>query len=221
MPEPTATGVTLSGASIEFQGVGFDGPAADAIRERIFTFVSRSAGIVEASAEASGSDSIRLCLGRGAPGSVTAQRCRESAEATVTSAASGAETPWTVTLIGAEGAGGTANLVLSFPSDEPSVTVDGFRFQGLAFGDFNGFVADVQATGAGNLGVAATWSGGSVPYRLTFADDDAVIEEETGEGMAVSTTVAVSSAGAYRIALGNQQEFAEQDLTLRATISWP
>ncbi len=213
--------MTPSGASIEFRGVGLDGPAADASRERVFTFVSRSAGVVEASAEAGGPDSIRLCLGRGEPGSVTDRQCRDSTDPALGSVATGPETTWTVTLIGAEGAGSTASLVLSFPSDEPSVTVDGFRFQGLAFEDFNGFVAEVQARGAGRLGVAATWSGGSVPYRLTFADDESIIEEETGEGMAVSTVVAVSDAGAHRIALGNQQEFAEQDLTLRATISWP
>lgn len=219
MPPPS-TGPS-SGASIEFLSVGVDGPAADATRERIFTFDSNSPGIVEASAEAGGPDSVRLCLGRGAPGSVTAQQCRESTDVEVASVATGVETTWTVTLTGAEGAGAFVDLVLRFPSDAPSVTIDGFRFQGTAFEDYNGFAAEVLASGGGSLAVDATWSGGPAPYRLRFTDARTTLDDSTGEGSKVTGTVAVGTDGLYGIRLGNQQEFAEQDYTLRATVSWP
>lgn len=198
-----------------------DGPAADASRERVFTFGSNAAGIVEARAEAGGPDNIRLCLGRGAPGSVTAEQCRESTDAAVSSVASSVATTWTVTLTGAEGTGAFVDLVLRFPSDAPSVTIDGFRFQGTAFEDYNGLVAEVEASEGGSLAVDATWSGGSAPYLLRFTDAGTTLDESTGEGTEVTGSVVLSAGGRYGISLGNQQEFAEQDYTLRATVSWP
>lgn len=203
-----------------FLGVGVDGPAADASRDRVFTFTSDAAGIVEASAVAGGTEDIRLCLGRGAPGSVTAEQCRESTDATVTSVASSVATNWTVTLTGAEGAGGTAELTLGFPSDAPAVTIDGFRFQGMAFDDYNGFLAEIQVSGEGTLSVAGEWSGGSAPYRLSISDDGGTILDESGEGTGASAAVDVSG-GAHRVRLSNRQEFAEQDYTLQATLTWP
>ena len=206
-------------ASIAFLGVGVDGPAADASRDRVFTFTSDAAGVVEASAETGGPENVRLCLGRGAPGSVTAQQCQESTEASVTSVASAAETTWTVTLTGADGAGGTADLMLGFPSEAPSVTLDGFRFQGTAFDDYNGFLAEVRI-GCCSLAMDAEWTGGSAPYRLLLsASDGGTIIDESGEGGGFAFD-AQTAADSYRIRLSNQQEFAEQDFTLRATISW-
>jgi hypothetical protein len=206
-------------ASIAFLGVGVDGPAADASRDRVFTFTSDAAGVVEASAETGGPENVRLCLGRGAPGSVTAQQCQESTEASVTSVASAAETTWTVSLTGADGAGGTADLVLGFPSEAPSVTLDGFRFQGTAFDDYNGFLAEVRI-GCCSLAMDAEWTGGSAPYRLLLsASDGGTIIDESGEGGGFAFD-AQTAADSYRIRLSNQQEFAEQDFTLRATISW-
>ena len=206
-------------ASIAFLGVGVDGPAADASRDRVFTFTSDAAGVVEASAETGGPENVRLCLGRGAPGSVTAQQCQESTEASVTSVASAAETTWTVSLTGADGAGGTADLVLGFPSEAPSVTLDGFRFQGTAFDDYNGFLAEVRI-GCCSLAMDAEWTGGSAPYRLLLsASDGGTIIDESGEGGGFAFD-AQTAADSHRIRLSNQQEFAEQDFTLRATISW-
>ncbi len=199
--------------------MGVDGPAADASRERVFTFTTDAAGVVEVSAETGGPENVRLCLGRGAPGSVTAQQCQESTEASVTSVASAAETTWTVTLTGADGAGGTADLVLGFPSEAPSVTIDGFRFQGTAFDAYNGFLAEVRI-GCCSLAMDAEWTGGSAPYRLLLsASDGGTIIDESGEGGG-SAFDAQTAADSYRIRLSNQQEFAEQDFTLRATISW-
>ncbi len=174
--------------------------------------------MVEASAEAGGPEGVRLCLGRGAPGSVTAEQCQESTEAAVTSVASAAVTTWTVTLTGADGAGGTADVVLGFPSQAPAVTIDGFRFQGTAFDDYNGFLAEVQVTGE-SLAVQAEWSGGSAPYRVTISSEGGTVLDESGEGTEIEVD-AVTEAGPHRIRLSNQQEFAEQDFTLRATISW-
>ncbi len=217
---PTASpGPPAGTASIAFLGVGVDGPAADASRDRVFTFTTDAAGLVEASAEVGGPEDVRLCLGRGAPGSVTAQQCQESTEASVTSVASAAETTWTVTLTGADGAGGTADLVLGFPSEAPSVTIDGFRFQGTAFDAYNGFLAEVQVSGAGSLAVDAAWTGGSAPYRLSVSEAGGTLDDQSGEGTGVSSDVAVAR-GPHRIRLSNQQDFAEQDFTLRATISW-
>jgi len=206
-------------ASIAFLGVGVDGPAADASRDRVFTFTSDAAGVVEVSAETGGPENVRLCLGRGAPGSVTAQQCQESTEASVTSVASAAETTWTVTLTGADGAGGTADLVLGFPSEAPSVTIDGFRFQGTAFDAYNGFLAEVRI-GCCSLAMDAKWTGGSAPYRLLLSGLDGGLNmDESGEGGGFAFD-AQTAAGSYRIRLSNEQEFAEQDFTLRATISW-
>ncbi len=199
--------------------MGVDGPAADASRERIFTFSTDAAGIVEASAEVGGPDSIRLCLGRGAPGSETAQQCQESSsEVTITSVASAAQTTWTVTLTGAEGAGGSVDLALAFPSAQPSVTIDGFRFQGTAFDDYNGFLAEVEVACC-SLGMQAEWSGGSAPYRLVVSEEAGTIMDRTGEGVGAGFDALVG-AGPHHIRLSNEQEFAEQDFTLRATISW-
>jgi len=218
---PTASaGPPAGAASVTFLSVGVDGPAADASRERVFTFTTDAAGIVEASAEVGGPDSIRLCLGRGAPGSETAQQCQESSsEVTITSAASTAQTTWTVTLTGAEGAGGLVDLALAFPSVQPSVTIDGFRFQGTAFDAYNGFLAEVRI-GCCSLAMDAEWTGGSAPYRLLLsASDGGTIMDESGEGGGFAFD-AQTAADSYRIRLSNQQEFAEQDFTLRATISW-
>lgn len=219
-PLPTATAAPPEGtASITFLGVGVDGPAADASRDRVFTFVSDGAGVVEASAEAGGPQRLRLCLGRGAPGGVTAQQCRDSTEPAVTAVASAVPTTWTVTLTGAEDAGGTADLVLDFPMEEPSVTIDGFRFQGTAFDDYNGFLAEVPVA-AGSLTVDAEWSGGSAPYRLSISAEGGTILDESGDGSGI-TADAIVEPGPHRIRLSNRQEFAEQDFTLRATIAWP
>ncbi len=200
--------------------MGVDGPAADGSRDRIFTFTSDSAGIVRASAEADGSDDIRLCLGRGALGSVTAEQCQESTEPMVTSAASGAATTWTVTLSGLEGTGGMVDVALMFPSEAPSLSIDGFRFQGTAFDAYNGFLAEVLVSGAGDLTVQAAWTGGSVPYRLSVSEEGGTIGDESGDGSEISSSVPVTG-GPHRIRLTNQQEFAEQDHTLQATLTWP
>ncbi len=85
----------------------------------------------------------------------------------LTAAAPGGPTTWTVSAITAEGLDVPAvDLTLTFPSAAPSVTIDGFRFQGTAFPEYNGFTAVVRAEADGTLALGARWRGGAQPYSL-------------------------------------------------------
>lgn len=202
-----------------FSGVGLDSAQSDSPRERFFTFATSASGPITASVRNT-SASVRLCLGRGEPGSISDEACQTGQNAVVR-ADDAASATWTVTLTGTEGVDvPVTDLALTFASSEPEVTVAGFRFQGTAFAEYNGLAASVSAA-AGLLELSAAWRGGSQPYRITIQDDGQEVDSASGQGEGVEFETRLPGASTYRIELRNDIEFATTDVKLSAKLSWP
>lgn len=223
-PLPTGTPVTAAEASIRFVDMGLDSPVAETPRRRLFTIRSQGAGTVRATVSDVSAGRVRLCLWRGDPDTVQDQQCRDMSGGSLSATASGAGTSWTVSALTAEGVDvPTVDLTLTFPSTAPSVTIDGFRFQGTAFPEYNGFSAIARVGEGGTLALSARWRGGAQPFslRVEEAASGATVDERTGDGESVDHGSPLAGPGSYRVRLQNEVEVAEQDFLLSGTIEWP
>jgi hypothetical protein len=127
-----------------------------------------------------------------------------------------------VSLIGVDqGTSPSADVKLEFRSNSPRVTVEGFRFQGTTFGDYNGIAAQFKAA-AGDIHVTGSWDGAPRAWRAGVVDSDsgenAGSNSGTGNSLSLAATVA---AGIFRLTVENTEELADQEVFLHAVISWP
>lgn len=192
---------------------------------RLITFSSDGPGTIEATISDVSAGRVRICLWAGDADTVTDRECRDLRQGSLTRvvADTGRRT-WTVSLLGAEGTTSPiAALALRYRSDHPNVTIDGFRFQGTSNAGYNGLEVELQAAGNGRLAIDAQWRGGTQPFRLRIDDVDSGqnVDEVTGEDDRVRYDTELAGASTYAVVLTNEVEFAEVELFLAATLSWP
>jgi hypothetical protein len=164
---------------------------------------------------------VKFCLYTGSQPS--GHDCRTTSHATLTGSTTAADnTRWHVSLIGVDqGTSPSADVKLEFRSNSPRVTVDGFRFQGTSFPDYNGIAAQFKAA-AGDVHINGSWDGAPRTWRAGLVDADsgenAGSNSGTGNTLNLAATVA---AGSFRVTVQNTEEIADQEVFLHAVISWP
>jgi hypothetical protein len=207
--------------SIRFLHVGIDGQSATTPTPRVLTFASEGPGEVTATLFQTTAGDVKFCLYTG--NQPAGRDCRTSSHATLAGSTTAAgNTRWHVSLIGVDqGTSPSADIRLEFRTNSPRVTVDGFRFQGTTFADYNGIAAHFKAA-AGNVDVNASWDGAPKPWRAGVVDavsgENAGSDSGTGNSLSLAATVA---AGTFRLTVENTEEIASQEVFLHAVISWP
>lgn len=163
---------------------------------------------------------VRFCLYTGSTPS--GNDCRTTRGATLTGSTTAAgSTRWHVSLIGVDqGTSPSADLKLEFRTNAPRVTLDGFRFQGTTFPEYNGILAQFRAA-AGGVMIHGSWDGAARPWRAQLVNMDsgenAGSSSGTGNSLDLAATV---SAGNYRLTARNTEAVADQEVFLHAVISW-
>jgi hypothetical protein len=208
--------------SIRFLRLGIDGPAPDITpKPRTLTFVSQGPGQVTATLGQTSAGNVRFCLFTGDQPS--GNDCRTTSHAAlVGSTKTPGTTRWRVSLIGVDqGTSPSANVKLEFRSNAPRVTIDGFRFQGIDFADYNGITAQFKV-GAGDVVVNGSWDGAARPWKgeLVTAQSGEKVGSNSGTGNSASLTATVG-AGSYQLTLENTEMLADQEVFLHAVIRWP
>ncbi len=221
-PTPTPTlAPTAPLRSIRFLHVGIDGQSATTPTPRTLTFASEGPGQVTATLFPTSAGDVKFCLYTG--NQPSGHDCRTNSHAVLTGSTTAAgNTRWHVSAIGVDqGTSPSADVKLEFRSNGPRVTVDGFRFQGTTFADYNGIAAQFKA-GAGQVHVNGSWAGAQRPWRAGVVNaeggENAGSDSGTGSNLTLAATV---SAGSFRLTVENTEEIADQEVFLHAVISWP
>jgi len=226
-PSATPTAVTgAKAASIEFDGMQLDAEKTSGASARTFTFTSDGAGPVTVNViKASANTTTRLCLKVG----TSKAACKVGKQPNfLTAKADGPHDSWTVTLIGYGTSKPTVNVVFSWPSVAPVMTLSHGRLQGQKAADsLNGFTAVFQPRTAGVLNVQASWTVITADIDVTLFDnttppaitvDDRLFKAVTYINPAYTYNVDPSKT--YQIKLRNKSaDSGKPDLT--AQIAFP
>lgn len=208
-------------------GLGLDRPGLPETRERLLTFSANGPGLIRATLADVSAGRVRVCIGSGTPLTIVQPLCQNMREGGTLEQVveSAGESTWTVTLLGAsDQSSPSVALRLRFPSLAPRVVLERFRFLGTEFESYNGFSAELDVARPGVLSIHGSVDdglAGEYPYRLNVLGLGTAYDatDEGTAGQIESTTEL--AAGPYRVTLQNTEEFTEQEVLLRATISWP
>ena len=121
----------------------------------------------------------------------------------------------------------TADLTIQFNSNQPSATLDSFRWTGTTNPDYNGFDVHTDALADGLLSVQASFddgSSGAYDWHLVIQPQggDPVYDQTGGPDQTVDQSQAVSQ-GSYRVTFSDPDDVANPGhaVILTATVSWP
>ena len=231
-PRPTATPTegplpasTSPTATITFRQIVLDGSTDVAGSARSFSFVSDGPGTVSAEiVETSPLDSTTLCVAV----NETLPVCATGATPSFTSHGTTAHSQWTVTLASPNKSSPTVDVAFRWPTDHPSITLSGARFQGSPNPDsMRTLTADFTTRLSGSLRVDAAWSRIAVDATLSLADLSGVkpvtlgTAAYTGEvSISPSYTHLLTGGRTYEVKLYNNGRDAGRTL-LTATIAFP
>ena len=215
-PVPTAPGV-----AIRFLGLGFDSTTASNPTARTITFKTDGPGEVAAHMTRTSQGNVRLCLARRNRVPICAES--NKIDLTDTTDAPGRST-WTVTGIGTDASSPSADLRIVFRSLTPSVTLDGFRFQGVQNQGYNGVEADLDVT-SGTVHADGQWDGSPVPWHALLTDpatSETLGEaSDQGNNLVLNAAVTADTTRRVHLSLTNTEDVASQDVFLHAVINWP
>jgi hypothetical protein len=161
----------------------------------------------------------QMCLTSG-----TALRvCKEISNGTVVARAISGHNTWTVTLRGTSIFTPIADVVLTFPAANPSVTIAHARLDGRVLDNYNGITVRVAPRADGNLHLVASWPRNLI-YEIGLVNETNgsgnVALQKQGPATQTDQTLAVTGGAAWRLTLRSPAAgLRETDLT--ATISWP
>jgi len=231
-PRPTATPTegpppssTSPAATITFRQLVLDGSADATGSARSFSFVSDGPGAVSAEIVATSPlDSTTLCVAVDEARPV----CATGATPIFTSNAPTAHSRWTVTVASPNKSSPTVDVAFRWPTDHPSITLSGLRFQGSPNPDsMRTLTADFTTRLSGSLRVDAAWSRIAVDATLTLADLSGVKPVTLGTAaytgkvsISPSYTHLLTGGRTYEVKLYNNGRDAGRTL-LTATIAFP
>jgi hypothetical protein len=231
---PTAAPTLAPGGpvrQIQIIGLGLDAEdVPEGAVERLISFqVDGPAQIVVRVSDVT-AGRARTCLWLGTALNKQDEECRGlrngQLERTITEPG---QTTWSVSLIG-RGAqiSPSANVALSFNAQAAAIIFDGFRFQGTGAENYNGITAEFPVLAAGEAHIIFEiddGEDGQYAYSLVIErlGPDGGVVHESG-GLPVDNDEAAQSVSAgrsYRLTLSNSEEFVDQQVFVRGTLSWP
>ena len=225
-PQPSIPGQVSPTAAITIHELVLDPTTDSAAKARTFTFVSDGPGHVSVQVVAATTvSSTRLCL---AADSGTPE-CRTGvAPAFPDQVTAAAHATWSVTLTSADESTPTVDLAISWPSEAPSVTLTGGRFQGAPNPDaLRSFSASFTPRAAGQMGLTASWTPGPAVAGLTLVQEptasNSTVDQASypsSSALSPAYTHAVAKGVTYRITLMNTSADAGRT-SLTAKISFP
>jgi hypothetical protein len=221
-PEPTPT---LEPSSTERQfrlnGLGLDNNRSDVAIERFVLFHQDGPGMIRVTLSAA-TDRTRLCLWEG--NLVAQKECRTIKNGLFEHyVADPARTFWTLTLIGAN-ASTVLDVAIDYYADEPVVTVENLRYQGVPQPNYNGVSVEMDV-GAGQVQIDGTFDAGqSHAHRVVIEQaSEGTIYDETGPAEHhFAVTLTADAPAGLRITISNPSETAEAaPIFLEARFAWP
>jgi hypothetical protein len=229
-PPSQSPGVPLR--QIEFLDVGLDtlSPSEEEPSvARTFTFVVEGPGPIETRVSDVSFGRVRLCMWRGTSDEPNEAECltaRNGGRIT-RSVASSEPQAWTVSLTGSQaGASPSADLRITWPTHDARMSLSGFRFQGEAIENYNGFTAQMDVATDGQLAIGASVDdgvGGAYPWLLEIeaAGGGAPAFVDEGNGSSVDSGTLVAAGASYTLTLSNRESVAEQRVLVDAELDWP
>ncbi len=215
---PTAAGPAGT-AQIEFDGMQLDAEKASGASARTFTFTSDGAGDVTVNVTKASAQSTRLCLKVG----TNKPACKVGLKPNfLTAKADGPHDTWTVTAIGYGTTKPVIDIVFTWPSAAPTMTLSHGRLQGAKAADsLNGFTAVFQPTKAGVLNVQASWTVITADIDITLLDNTTppavTVDDRLFKGVTYinpAYTYNVDPSKTYQVKLRNKSEDSgKPDLT--------
>jgi hypothetical protein len=228
-PTPTPTPVptivpTAPQRTLQLSGIGIDDRMIEGSVPRFVTFNTDGPSQVTASVS-NASGQVRVCLWR-EPLREQAV-CKTTRNGSVTQyTTDGGSATWTVQMI-ANGAAPTASLAIQFNANQPSATLESFRFQGTSSPDYNGFDAQFDALAEGTINVQASFDdggSGAYVYHLVIRPQggDPLLDATDGPTQSFAQSQPVGQ-GSYRVTLSDPDAVANPGaaVILTATLSWP
>jgi hypothetical protein len=219
---PTAPQRTLQVFGIGLDMACLNDPLCDAV-PRYVRFNTDGPSVVTATV-ANASSSVRICL-RLEPHLMGVCTSTRSGSVQQFTTDSGSDT-WTVTVLGKDAAP-TTDLSVQFNANQPSVTLDSFRWVGTSSPDYNGFDAQVDALADGQIGVQASFddgTNGSYDYHLVIkpVGGAPLMDQMGGPVGSIDLSQAVTQ-GSYRVTFSDPDDTANPGhaVILTATLSWP
>lgn len=223
-PGPATPAVPMQQARL--LRLGLDSRAAPEASERFVTFAVDGPGTIEAALPEVSAGRVRLCSWQGTRVQAVERQCQDlRAGGSVQREAPADRSTWTVSLIGAGAQSSpSVTLQLRYPSLEPSLILERFRFTPLE--DYDGFAAELAVTGAGTLtaeGSIDDGQGGSYSYRLLIEEVGGTtpLVEQEGSGGPFSAETPVDGPRSYRVSVENREATIDEEVFLNATVSWP
>jgi hypothetical protein len=223
-PSPSGPRPTSPTATITFTSLMLD-PDLGSGSARTFSFTSDGPGTVSAQVVGSSPmNSTELCV----TADEAPPQCDRGATPGLTLASTGLHSHWTVSLVSGDKGSPTVDVQLSWPTDNPQITVNHAPFQGYPNPDsLRTLSATFKARAAGKLSVDATWPSAAADTTLTVTDVSSA-QPTAVDAVAYAGATSISPAYSrsvkgrrtYRIELFNGgPDGADPDL--KATIAFP
>ncbi len=224
-PSPTPTIVpTAPERTLQILGVGIDDRMVFGSVPRSVTFNTDGPSTVTATIS-NASGQVRVCLWM--------EPLREQAICKSTRSGSveqvttdGGSATWTVSMI-ANGSSPTTSLAINFNANQPSATLDSFRYVGSSNPPYNGFDTQMDALADGQISMQAAFddgTDGSYDWRLQITPQSggAAFDQSGGPDSSVDQAFDVSKDG-IRVTFSNPDPVSNPGaaVILTATITWP
>jgi hypothetical protein len=166
-PSPSGPRPTSPTATITFTSLMLD-PDLGSSSARTFSFTSDGPGTVSAQVVGSSPlNSTDLCV----TADEAPPQCDRGATPGLTQTSTGLRSHWTVSLVSGDNESPTVDVQLSWPTDNPQITVNHAHFQGYPNPDsLRTLSATFKARATGKLSVGATWPPATADTTLTVTD---------------------------------------------------
>jgi hypothetical protein len=155
-------------AQITFNNLMLESGKGKSHVARTFTFTSDGAGpVVAAVVATSPTDTTTLCMAEG----IDDSQCQSGATPEIDMQAVWAHESWSVTLISADSSTPTLDVSLSWPTDNPSISLTHGRLQGSPNPDpLRSLTATFKTRSAGSFSLMAAWPPATANATLTVTD---------------------------------------------------
>jgi hypothetical protein len=206
-------------ATLTFVDLKLDGALDERGQTRLITFSTDGPGIIQVQyITHAPQGAARMCL-KAATGF---QACKNIFNGTVVARAISGHNDWTVTLRGVGLFTPVADVVLTFPTRSPTVTITHARLDGRVLENYNGIRVRVAPRSDGNLHLVASWTRELIYGVELVNETNGAGNMSLREGPARSTdkTLAVTGGATWKL-IFRGPEAGHRGTDLTATISWP